>query len=723
MKNRPRSTRRFRVLAATSALFATALVASLALSPALQADTIIGVAAIDAYAQSLPPLVVPQLPGQSVFLDANGHPFATFSTQDRVTVALTKVSPWITKALISAEDHTFWHNVGIDPRGIVRATLSNLMGNPVEGGSTLTQQYVKNLLEYSINAHAATIGTLTRKLREVVYARQLTRAYTKAQILEGYLNTVYFGANAYGVQAASERYFSTSASNLTLAQSALLVALVRSPSYYNPLVNPDVATQARNRVLDMMVANHDLPNSLAISTKEMPLGLKPSYPQTGCPVSKYPFYCTWVLNSLLNLPELGSTVAERQTVVDLGGLVVHTTLVPADQAALQNAASSRVSVTDRVGTALVSNPPGTGHVVAMATNRVYGIDVTKNQSEVNYATSPSPVGSTFKAFTLATALSAGVPLDTTLLAGPTYVSPTMHNPPVGYFSNAEPSSAYNISLAEATAGSVNTAFVQLEERVGVKNIAKMAHAMGLVSLPLSGPDAPAATEGSLTLGARGFSPLEMASAYATLASGGTYCTPVGVTSLTLADHRTLTIRPQCQRVLTPTVASEVTGLLRGVVQFGTGTAAYIPGYSVAGKTGTTQNFGSAWFIGYTHDLVTSSWVGDPRGTTFPLYNVDGVGEVFGGTIPAQNFASAMSVELPLAKAPATQSQSLPSLVVSPPTIPDLAGVSGRLAATRSRALGLVVRGPLPAVVASSLPPAGYALIPGSSISFIAKVAK
>ena len=343
------------VLVALAAL--VLLGAALASFPGFDDQVVVGVANIDRLVENLPPLKVPSVPLPTVLTDDQGHVFATLSSQDRIEVPLSKISPWVITGLVSAEDRSFFTNDGIDARGIARALVNNLLGQPVEGGSTLTQQYVKNLTELATGK--APSASLLRKLHEVVYARQLTASMTKRQILDGYLNTVYFGAGAWGIQAASQRYFSKPASDLSLPEAALLVALVRSPDYYNPLANPISATKARNRVLSMMVTNQALSQADASQATAAPLGLNPSpLPSYGCAVSSLPLFCQWVTNSLLSLPELGATRADRQAALDAGGLTITTTLDPTDQQAAEAAATSRVAVTDRVGTAVVSITPG-----------------------------------------------------------------------------------------------------------------------------------------------------------------------------------------------------------------------------------------------------------------------------------------------------------------------------------------------------------------------------
>lgn len=684
--------------------------------PVVSSTVIVGAANLDAMVTGLSPLVIPPLPLYSRLLSADGSVITTFTSENRVPVKLNAVAPIVVKVLLSSEDRTFFTNDGIDPQSIARALLANLEGRPIQGGSTITQQYVKNILELQQGA-ASSVDTIQRKVNEIAYARQLTRELTKDQILDGYLNTVYFGARAYGVGAAAARYYSITARQLDLQQSAMLVALVQSPTTYDPLTNPTLARTMRNQVLHTTYANHQITLHQEQAAIALPLDLKPSQPTTtGCLASNVPYFCDWVSSELTSLAALGATRAERVATLEKGGLTIRTTLVPTQQAAAETAAVSIVNTTNRVGDAIVVETPGTGAITAMAQNRVYGLDTRKNQTTLNYANSPSPVGSTFKAFTLSAALGADVPLTTTLPAGATYHSTVFDNPPNGYFTNAEPSDGTNLSIAQATDGSVNTAFVQLEEKIGVLAIAKTARAMGLTDLPLTGPHAVTAKEGSLTLGARGFTAIQMAGAYATLAAHGLHCTPNAVTEITLANGTSVTVTPQCTRAISPAVANTVTSLLAGVVTSGTGIAAAVPGHQVAGKTGTTGNFGSAWFDGYTPDTAMAVWMGDPRGITYPLYNVTGVSAVYGGTLPAEMFKTAMTSIL----------QGQPDFLIAPPTeiylakssevVPDVADLSMSNARALLVALGLVVSGPTSGVAGVTNPPAGTSVSPGDRVT-------
>ena len=665
-----------------------------------------------------PTLLVPPLPGVTKIVTSNGTLLASFAAQSQDPRHLDQIAPVVVAALLSSEDRTFFTNDGVDARGIARAAVDDLLGHPTQGGSTLTQQYVKNLLIREYGVAYGDASSLSRKIREVAYASEITHLLSKDQILTGYLNTVYFGAGAYGIGAAAERYFSIQPAQLTTDEAALLVALVRSPSVYDPLTNPGQAMIERNIVLTTMVANHDLSQVEEGTLALEPLGLHPSTLSRGCLSSSLPYFCDYLSPQLLTLPELGPTRKARLARLDAGDLTIVSTLNLSLQRDTQRAVDSKLNTNSPIGSAAVMIHPGTGRVLAMASNRVYGLNVAKNETTINYALSVDPVGSTMKIFTLAAALLDGVPLGTILPAGATYHSTVLNNPPGGYFTNSDDYDPSYIDMATGTALSVNTFFVQLEQRVGVLAVAREARALGL-PIPTSGPLAPTAREGSFTLGARSFSPLEMAGAYATLAAHGLYCKPTAIASIVFPGHHVVKVPPSCKQVLPATVANTITGLLAGVVTYGTGTAAAVAGHPLVGKTGTTSNFGAAWFDGYTPDLATAVWVGNPLGPSHPLYNIDGVPQVFGGTLPAEEFATAMTPAIakePYWNIPAPTDAYLLSAHL---TVPSLLGLTLATARARLSLLGLHAvfpPGDPSAVVTSTYPIAGTIVTSGTSVT-------
>ena len=599
-------------------------------------------------------LKLPAPPEGSRLVAADGSTIAQFFSQDRVNVSLDRVAPVMQKAIVAIEDVRFFSHGAVDLQGTVRAALTNLgSGTTAQGGSTLTQQYVKNVLVYSGDRSAAN-DTLARKVREARYAVALERKLTKAQILERYLNIVYFGEGAYGVQSAAHRYFGIDASALTTPQSALLAGLVQSPSDYDPVRAPRAAVTRRAEVLQRMQAAGFITAAEMRKATTAPLGLHIRAQRFGCESSYAPFFCDWVHSQVLHDPRFGTDPAARERTLMTGGLTIRTTLVPRVQHAAQLAVDHVVPPGGRVATAVVAEQPGTGAVLAMAVDRRYGS--ARGETRVNLATggqSGFPAGSTFKLFTLAAAVQAGLPLSTTFNAPPhlSISAGDLHNcsgQALGSWNvgNAEDGEGGTFGLVRATWESVNTYFAQLEKKVGVCAAWRMATKMGITEISTGKP---AAQVPSFTLGADDTSPLQVASAYAAVAAHGSYCPPYGIESVTGIDLRH---KRNCRQVMSRATADTVTSVLRGVIDgpdpHRTGAAAGI-GRPAAGKTGTTESFGTAWFSGYTPQLAASVWVGDPRGITHPLRDVTVNGhfyaQVFGADLPASVWKTTMRAAL------------------------------------------------------------------------------
>src|SRR5947209_1697656 len=600
-------------------------------------------------------LKAPPPPERSRLLAADGSTLAEFFTEDRVNVPLAHVAPVMQRAIVAIEDIRFFSHGAVDLQGTMRAALTNLgKGQTAQGGSTLTQQYVKNVL-VSAGDKNATTDTLARKVREARYAIALEHKLTKQQILERYLNIVYFGEGAYGVESAAHRYFGVSASKLTLAQSPLLAGLVQSPGDYDPVHNQAAAKTRRDEVLTRMQTAGFITPAEHQAVSAAPLGVHLRAPTFGCETSSAPFFCDWVHQLILGDKRFGANVAEREQTLMTGGLTIRTTLQPAVQRAAQHAVDNVVPAGGRVATAVAVVQPGTGAVLAMAVDRKYGSH--HGQTRVNFATggqSGFQAGSTFKLFTLAAAVEHGLPLSTT------FGSPPHLTIPAGDMqdcagdglsqwdvSNAEDSEGGTFGLVRGTWESVNTYFAQLERKVGVCAAWKLANAMGITELATGKP---AAQLPSFTLGADDTSPLEVAGAYAAVAARGMICAPYGVVSVTGADGSTREKHTSdCHRVMSADTADTVTSVLRGVIDgpdpSRTGASASI-GRPAAGKTGTTESFGAAWFSGFTPQMAASVWVGDPRGNSHPLTDVTVNGRfyshVFGADLPASVWRTTMS---------------------------------------------------------------------------------
>jgi penicillin-binding protein 1A len=546
------------------------------------------------------------------------------SSTNRQPLRLDKISPWLPKATVAIEDTRFWQHGALDYQGIARAFLKNAAaGHIVQGGSTITQQLVRNL--YIGKADR----TLSRKLKEACLAEKLAGVWSKKQILAAYLNEVFYGRHAYGAQAGAQTFYSTSALALTLPQAALLAGLPQAPSLYDPLRRPDDALARRNEVLRAMWVHGYITQKEYNSAAASPLGLKPG---TLYSAQRHPNFFGWATQQLVD------RFGEQR--VQAGGLQVRTTLDPRMQADARTAAASVLPRSGDPSAALVAIDPRTGAVRAML-----GYVPDGRKLQFNLATqSGRTAGSAFKPFVLATAASQGISLYSGF-AGPSVLT----IPDSQCATNGVPWTVHNfadetagyMNLLSATAHSVNTIFAQLAVKVGPSDVVAMAHRMGITT--------PLQAVCSITLGTQAVNPLEMTDGYATLAARGIHRAPQAFEVVRGPAGQVVgTLSSQGERVLSQNAADLVTYALEGVVQYGTGTAAGF-GRPAAGKTGTAENFQDAWFCGYVPQLAACVWVGYPK-AEIPLTNVEGVGAVFGGSLPAEiwhRFMAAAVANLPV----------------------------------------------------------------------------
>lgn len=615
--------------------------------------------------QSIPSaLSKPPLAQQTVIEAANGKVLATLYFENRVEVELADINPVMQEAIVAIEDNRFYEHAGFDLRGTIRAILSTASGAQVQGGSTITQQYVKNLLIAAADTDeeiaAATVKTPARKLQEIRYALALEKRMTKPQILEGYLNIAYFGAGAYGVEAASRRYFSKSAADLTLAEASLLAGLVQQPYGYDPLRFPEAAANRRATVLNRMVRYGYIPQSAADKVNAQPLSeiLNPSDNTNGCTASIAPFYCDYVVQQLRTNPMLGDTLAERDALLKRGGLTIRTTLDLPTQKSAQKAVEKAIPIDDASGkaAAITMIQPGTGNILAMAQNRKWGTEGVGNTT-YNYnveramsGTIGMQAGSTFKAFVLAAAIEMGLPSAEPIKSPPSKTFKNFVNCdngdkfPAYRASNSTRSGTFN--MREGTAYSVNTYFVELERRTGICRPVEIASQMGVKT----GAGDPLAPVPSFVLGSNEVTPLMVANAYAAFAAHGLYCEPRVVTEIRDRDGNLIpTAGSLCQQVVSRETADGVTEMLREVIdgplpsRTGGRMALDRP---AAGKTGTTNDSAAVWFTGYTPNVAAAVWVGDPRGGfAYPMKNIEINGvfyeQVFGGTLPGPIWQRAM----------------------------------------------------------------------------------
>jgi penicillin-binding protein 1A len=569
-----------------------------------------GMGAVGAFRSScdLNQLEPVQLGQNSFIYAANGSLLGSIPAEkNRTPVPLWKISQWLTKATVAIEDHRFYEHGGVDYEGIARAAWSDLRaGQVVQGGSTITQQLVRNL-------YISKERTFKRKLKEACLAVKLSRRWSKDRILDEYVNQVYYGNHAYGIEAAAQTYFSKHAKDLWLGQAALLAGLPQAPSSYDPLHRPASALVRRDAVLRAMrdygyITQAQYREAIAVRD----LRLKPGKLYTRI---KEPYFFSYVRDQLI--AEYGSSTVRS------GGLRVYTTINPRLQRAAAKAIRDTLYLRNDPAAAVVSINPANGAIRAMT---AVTPGRTGNQFNLVAQARRQP-GSTFKTFVLAAAIAQGMNPDSTY-----YTSAPFHYQPDPYtpawdVSTYDHTYAGSISVESATLRSDNTVYAQLTLDVGPEEVAEMAHKLGVTThldvVPAMG------------LGADAISPLDEASAYATLAAGGVYSKPMAITEVKLANGKVDTDagwgNPDRKRVISDGVAYEVTRILEQNVLEGTGTGAYF-GRPAAGKTGTTDDHADGWFTGYVPQLEATVWVGYPQGE-IPMENVHGI-SVAGGTFPA-----------------------------------------------------------------------------------------
>jgi penicillin-binding protein 1A len=570
----------------------------------------------------LPDVQLRPLAQRSQILAADGSLLAALYDEDRMPVKLAEVPPVLVNAVVAVEDSAFYEHDGVSVRGLIRAVRRNASAGDVEqGGSTITQQLVKN------NVLTAD-RTYDRKAKEAVLALRIERELSKDQILETYLNSVYFGQGAYGVRAAAERFFAKELAAITLPEAALLAGMISNPQTYDPVRRPDAARTRRAHVLGRMAKVGTIKPEDVPAAEAAPLPTEVTRP-LGQPND---YFSEEVRRQLLEDPRLGATPSDRTNAVLRGGITVHTTLDPTLQKMAEQAVRERVPASPFTAS-LVTIDPADGAVKALVGGPNF------EQAKFNLATQGArQPGSSFKTIALAAWLAAGHSPEDLVDATAPCQFPTPGAPePFWNVDNYDGGSGEVLitTLREATVKSANCAYARVALTLGPKAVVDMAHRLG-VSRPM--PQALA-----VVLGAGEVSPLEMASIYATLAADGVRHTPIFIRQVVGPDgHVILENTPTQERVLEPQVARTVTGVLRGVVERGTGRKADI-GRPVAGKTGTAQLWRDAWFAGYTPQLSTAVWMGSPVGQE-SMVDVGGI-HVTGGSYPAMVFAQFMGAAM------------------------------------------------------------------------------
>jgi len=555
-------------------------------------------------------------PASSQVVAADGSRLGTFDEGERIPIRIGDLPPHVKGAVVAAEDAQFYEHSGVDPSGIVRATLNMASGSRQQGGSTITQQLAK--LNYTSGKR-----TIFRKLREVLYATRLERDYSKDQLLERYLNQVYFGDGAYGIEAGARRTFGVPAAQMSPDQAAALAVRIRAPSGLDPRKRPEGVVDRRNRVLAAMADAGVVPKDQVADLAARPLMPIP-LPPAATKLER--LVIDRARREALKLDVLGTNEEDRLSKLEGGGLTVETTLDPKAQKAARDAAQSTLPRPEDASAAVVGVQPGVGAI------RVLVGDSKGGQFDVA-TRGPRQPGSAYKPFTYATALENGIHPATTYDSKSPY-SYTYNGKPETV-SNAEQGTGGQMTLDDATVDSVNVVYTQVALKVGPEKIKKVAQRLGQPDTIKAFP--------SITLGASEVTPLEMAASYGVFASGGTFAEPYLVVRIKDAKGTVVWQHDdKTRKAMDQKEAGVVNAVLQRVVNEGTGKAAAI-GRTVAGKTGTTSDSKDAWFVGYTPQLATAVWVGyvdAPRTVT------DGRGRpAFGGGPPARIFSSTMRAAL------------------------------------------------------------------------------
>ncbi|MHA7304688.1 transglycosylase domain-containing protein [Arthrobacter sp. TMN-49] len=616
------------------------------------------VAGVDDFLTTVPASMDFTAPAQTTtILAADGSTIATLYAQDRKVVDLASMSPFIKDGVIAIEDARFHEHGGIDPTGIIRALVATANGGR-QGASTITQQYVNNMLIEQLVADGkseeAKFGmdkTMADKVTEIQLAIGLEKKTSKDDILAGYLNIIYFGNGAYGIEAAAKLYFNTTAKDLSLPQAAALAGVVNRPASYDPVTQPDLVLTRRNDVLARMLEQENISQKDYDAAIKAPLDLHLTTSPQGCAAATAQYFCDYVQQLVLNDKAFGATVEERTKVLLQGGLTIRTTLDSALQKVAQEQASATISATDPLqrGAAIVSVQPGTGKVLTMAQNTVYdpatapgnymgnfALPVNDANGQPLHGAGGFQAGSTFKPFVFAEWLNSGHSMMTsidgtvrTYPAGEPWTNscgPTtgFYDPAAGtdLLPNDDPDHYYPMSAYEGLYNSINTVTFQTAKALDFCNIQKMATAAGVKDGRTNKPYDLSSIAN--LLGTQNVAPLDMATAFATLASGGTRCNPVALTAITDAGGTKYPVpSADCKRTISADVAAGVTYALNSVLLRGSGWNIPLADKTTSfAKTGTTDRNIDTWTIGGNSGVVSASWFGSYKGNGAEYVNQD-----------------------------------------------------------------------------------------------------
>ena len=586
----------------------------------------------------------------SKVLASDGSLIATFYDQNRTEVPLENISSFMKDAVIAVEDSRYYDHGGIDTKGLARSVVSMVKGGSRQGASTITMQYVNNVIiqTYAANGEYEKVKQgddkeIGDKVREIKLAIAMEKKHSKDEILQGYLNWVFFANNNYGIESAASFYFGVHAKDLTLPQAALLAGVVNRPSYYDPVVNPENAVSRRNMVLDHMLDQGMIKKAQYDEAIAAPIGLNVTPNRNGCTTAvRAEYFCEYATNLIVNDPAYGKTVEDRQKLLLQGGLTITTTL----DVGLQDAAQSQLQNftpmednPDKVGQALTTVQPGTGNILSMAQNTKlaapegqWKTDYNFNVDSVDYkgnslgGSGGFDVGSTIKPFTFAEWLNSGRRINDVVNAGvrryPTNQWNNSCGVTTGMYDSSNPDAAddlqnasegyyRNVTAREGLYNSLNTATFATAAQLDLCNIQKMMTATG-IHLGQDPNQAYNVDYVSSLLGSGEVAPLTMASAFATFASGGVRCDPIALVSITNAKGDPFPVpSANCSQTVTPEVAAGVNSVLQEVLVRGSGYTVPL-NYPAAAKTGTTNFSEQTWTIGYTRGLATASWLGSPE---------------------------------------------------------------------------------------------------------------
>ncbi|NTW40938.1 MAG: penicillin-binding protein [Cellulomonadaceae bacterium] len=671
------------------------------------------------------PTVLEQVPlsEKSTIYAADGTVLATFYTQNRIVVSLDQIAPIMRQAVIATEDKRFYEHGGVDLLGMGRALMENIVkkdGEGQQGGSTLTQQYVKNALIQAAqklddpveraNAIAAAressgVEGYARKLQEAKLAVALEETMTKDEILEAYLNISQFGVSVYGVEAAAQHYFSVSAANLNYLQAATIAGITKGPSEYDPERDPAASEGRRNTVLGLMRDQEVITQAEYDAGIATPIAATLAIGQTqlGCTtangVANAGYFCDYVTKVIAQNTAFGDTAAKRSQLLYAGGLQIHTTLDVRLQGIADAAVKGTIPVDDPsgMGTAMSVVEPGTGKILAMAQNRIYNPQAngTAGETAVNFNTdngygssSGFPPGSTFKPFTLVEWLKEGHALrevidgrliNTGVPMSEFHASCTGFSGGVYKFGNAEGSGGV-MTVLDATRNSVNSAYMEMATKIDLCGMIDGATSLGIHRAGGLAGEGPFEVLPSNVIGTNSVAPLTMAAAFAAFAANGTFCEPIAITSVQDTNGAELTVpSANCRQAISPEIAAAVTYAMSFVWQGTAKDVDPLPGGRVSsGKTGTTSANEHTWFVGYTPQMSTAVWVGHSEGM-IPAQRVWVNGRfykyVYGSSLAAPEWRAFMSAAhegLPELTFPAPPSTLVDGVKV---TVPDVTGKS------------------------------------------------